>query len=116
MGGRCYCIKEERHSLGEKNAMQLFADNIQYENHWYLVSLPWKISPESLPTNYRMAMGQLNSLFKGLDQNSTKIAHYESVIQEYLEQDFIEEVSGTVSTGSLFASPCCIKGVCYDSS
>ena len=57
--------------------MQLFADNIQYDNHQYWVGFPWKISPEALSTNYRMAKGQLNLLLKGLERNPTKLAHYE---------------------------------------
>ena len=85
-------IKEEQHSPGERNAMQLFADNIKYENNRYWVGLPWKISPDTLPTNYRMAVGQLNSLIKTLERNPVKLAHYKQVIQDYLEQGFIEEV------------------------
>ena len=39
-----------------------------------------------------MAVGQLNSLIKSLEKNPVKLAHYEQVIQDYLEQGFIEEV------------------------
>ena len=85
-------IKEEQHSPGERNAMQLFADNIKYENNRYWVGLPWKVSPDMLPTNYRMAVGQLNSLIKTLERNPVKLAHYKQVNQDYLEQGFIEEV------------------------
>ena len=79
-------INEEQHSLGEKNTMQLFLDNIQYENHRYWVSLSWKISPEALPTNYQMAIGRLNSLVKGLERAPTKLPHYDQVIQEYMKK------------------------------
>ena len=40
----------------------------------------------------KLPLEQQNSLLKGLEQNPIKLAHYDRVIKEYLEQDFIQEV------------------------
>ena len=92
-------IKEEPHTPNERNALQLFADNIQYKDCHYWVRLPWKLPRETLPTNYRMAIGQCNSMLRHLTQDPDKLQHYDNIIQDYLEKDFIEKVESNEIRG-----------------
>ena len=50
-------IVDDKFSPSEKNAVKLFSETIEYKEQKYWVRLPWKMSPEVLPTNYRMAIG-----------------------------------------------------------
>ena len=86
-------IQEERFTTGEQNALTSFSQSIFYDGFKYWVRLPWKRSPSVLPTNYRMAIGQLNSLLQQLRRQGGKFKHYCQVIADHLQNDFIEEVA-----------------------
>ena len=85
-------IKEDSLTVGERHAVDFFTKSIQYDGDKYWVRLPWKRDPSEVPTNYRMAVGQLNSLQTHLSKNSSKFDQYNQVIREYLHNDFVEEV------------------------
>ena len=76
-------IVDDKFSPSEKNAVKLFSETIEYKEQKYWVRLPWKMSPEALPTNYRMAIGQFSSLIRNL-QKTGKLQLYDKVIQDYL--------------------------------
>ena len=85
-------IKEDSLTVGERHSIDSFTKTIQYDGEKYWVHLPWKRDPSEVLTNYRMAVGQLNSLQTHLSKCTTKFDHYRQVIQEYLHNDFVEEV------------------------
>ena len=85
-------IKEDSLTVGERHAVDFFTKSIQYDGDKYWVRLPWKRDPSEVPTNYRMTVGQLSSLQTHLSKNSSKFDQYNQVIQEYLHNDFVEEV------------------------
>ena len=85
-------ITDDKFTPSERNAIQLFSETIEYREQKYWVRLPWKVSPEILPTNYRMAVGQFSSLMRNLQKTPRKLKLYDDVIQDYIRQGFIEEV------------------------
>ena len=85
-------IKEEKFTSSELRTVQSFSQTIQYDGQKYWARLPWRTDPTKLPTNFRMAVGQLNSLQHQLSRQPDKLQHYQQVIEEYIQNDFIEEV------------------------
>ena len=85
--------KREMLTAIETNVLEEFAENITKVGNKYEVSLPWKHDPISLPTNYGMAKGQLSSLITKLQKDPRKYGYYKDILESYLEQDFIEEVT-----------------------
>ena len=67
-------------------------NNVKYENGQHWVRLARKINGPVLPDNYRMALGQLYSLLTNLKKKPTHLVHYEKVIKEQLQANFIELV------------------------
>ena len=93
-------IVDEKFSPSDRNAIKLFFESIEYKDQKYWVRLPWKMSPRVLSTNYRMAIGQFSSLMRNLPK-AGKLQLYDKVIQDYLCQDFIEEVPNPSVRGGL---------------
>ena len=92
-------IKAESMTPNDKETLSKFSDSIVYEDNQYWVNLPWKLNPAVVPTNYRMARGQLNSLMRNLEKEPEKLKHYHEIIQDYVEKDFIEEVTDQTVKG-----------------
>ena len=86
-------------SIGKRHAVDSFAQTIQYDGERYWVRLPWKRDLSEVPTNYHMAAGQLSSLQTRLSKYTTRFEHYQRVIQEYLHNDFVEEVDDPQKKG-----------------
>ena len=93
----------------ERNVLAEFSKTIVYEEGQYWVPLPWKEDPSTLPTNYRVARGQLNSLIAKLHHDKEKFAHYDRIIQDYLKQGFIERVNDEAVLGHYLPHHCVIK-------
>ena len=72
-------------------AYKNYLDSVSYQDR-YLVRLPWKKDHPPLPTNYKMAIGQLHALHKSLIAKPEMLGHYHRVIEDQLELKFIEEV------------------------
>ena len=85
--------KKEMLTNNENDVLQEFAKSIKKVSGNYKVSLPWKQDPNELPSNFGMAKGQLMSLVTKLQKDPTKYGHFKTIIESYLEQNFIEEVS-----------------------
>ena len=88
----CIGITDDKFTPSEQNAIQLFSETIEYREQKYWVRLPWKVSPEILPTNYRTAVGQFSSLMRSLQKTPRKLKFYDDVFQDYIRQGFIEKV------------------------
>ena len=85
--------KKEMLTTTENNVLKEFAESITKVGNQYEVSLPWKHDPSSLPTNYGMAKGQLMSLITKLQKDPIKFGHFQDILDSYVQQDFIEEVT-----------------------
>lgn len=85
-------IQPEKFDRTEEKVLKEFANTIQYDDHKYSVRLPFKYEPCELPTNFKMALSQLKSLLKRLEQDVEKRSHYHRIIKDYESMDFIEQV------------------------
>ena len=59
----------------------------------YFVSWPWKEDAESLPTNFNLARGRLQSLLNRIGKTPEVLHEYDRVIQEQLKTGVIERVT-----------------------
>ena len=73
-------------------AYRNFLDTVEYTDRYY-TKLPWKKDHPPLPNNYKMAVGQLHALHKSLCAKPEMLNHYHSIIQDQLDQGFIEKVT-----------------------
>ena len=73
-------ITPDKFTPDEQNAMDKFTETVKYCEGKYWVKLPWKRGAESLPTNYRMAVGQYRSLMCSLQKNPRKLKLYNEII------------------------------------
>ena len=92
-------INKEKYTRREYDTLQNFSQTIEYKDNQYVVSLPFKEKKVELPTNYRMAIGQLQSLTKHLRNYPEKLTHYHKIIQEYEKAQFVERVHDSVIRG-----------------
>lgn len=76
----------------DKSTLESYMKSVKYEKGQYWVRLPWKLNGPVLPNNFRMALGQLNSLLTNLKKKPTHLSHYDNVIKEQLHAKFIELV------------------------
>ena len=76
----------------DKFAYETYLNSVVYDNHQYWARLPWKPDHEALPTNYRMAVGQLQALRQSLESKGD-LETYHKLIQSQLQADFIEIVT-----------------------
>ena len=84
-------IKPVEFSPEEKATVQQLEQSIQFKDDGYSVSLPFK-SECRPPTNYRVALGQLNSLMRKFKEDPILWNHYQNILSDYLERGFIEIV------------------------
>ena len=68
-----------------------YLQSVQYDCNQYWVRLPWKPDYAHLPTNFRMAMGQAQSLRNNLEVKGN-LDTYDDLIRMQLQADFIEIV------------------------
>ena len=73
-----------------------YLETVKYENGQYWVSLPWKLNVPDLPTNYKLAKGQLCTLLSRVSKNENHLQLYDDIIKEQLKNGFIEKVPGVV--------------------
>ena len=71
---------------------QRYLQTITKESNQYFVRLPWKKNHDPLPNNFKKSLGQLHSMIKSLSQNPIMLDHYDSIIKEQLQSNFIERV------------------------
>ena len=85
--------RKELLTTTESNVLEEFARTIKKVGNKYEVSLPWQHDPVALPTNYGMAKGQLGSLITKLQRDPTKYGYFRDILEGYVSQGFIEEVT-----------------------
>ena len=82
-----------------------YVQSVQYDNNQYWVRLPWKPAHSHLPTNFRMAIGQVQSLRSSLEEKGD-LDSYDELIRKQLEADFIEIVpNATLKEGETHYLP-----------
>ena len=92
-------IKDERFTRSEKQAIHQVTNNLIKTNEGYQVSLPFK-NHQRPSVNYRPAIAQFNSLLQKFKTNVALYQQYQRVIQDYLDQGFIEQTENDPRTGS----------------
>ena len=63
---------EESYAYNQSKSKVLFKDSR------YVVSLPWKHTQQSLPSNYKLALRRLNGLLQRLRQTPNILYQYDS--------------------------------------
>ena len=92
-------IKDERFTSSEKQAIHQVTNNLVKTDEGYQVSLPFK-DHQRPSVNYRPAIAQFNSLLQKFKTNVTLYEQYQKVIQDYLDQGFIEQTENDPRIGS----------------
>ncbi|KRZ48485.1 hypothetical protein T02_5855 [Trichinella nativa] len=88
----------DKADVDSTRAVQNFESTLQFDGIRYTVKLPWLKDDAQLPNNYHHALRRLQQIERSLKNDPRRAVHYERGMQEYLEEDFVEEV--TDKTGS----------------
>ena len=88
-------IKHQLNSMEDIDAHESYGDKVYYYKGQYWVSLPWKINPPSLPSNFSRAKGQLKSLIHHLSNKPKDLECYHKIMLDQLSKNFIERVDET---------------------
>ncbi|XP_068226081.1 uncharacterized protein [Palaemon carinicauda] len=82
-------IRQSEISLEERESVKCFKDKVKRVDNKYEVSLPFKDESRP-PVNYRIAIGQSNSLLHRFGSDPSLYAHYDKIIKDYVQSGFIE--------------------------
>ena len=83
-------------SIEDDRVYRNYVKSVEYRDGQYFVRLPWKENCPLLPTNYRMALGQVYSLRRNLSKVPGRLDAYHGIIQDQLKQGFVEKVPDAV--------------------
>ncbi|KRX38442.1 hypothetical protein T05_14190 [Trichinella murrelli] len=83
----------DKADIDSTRAVQNFESTLQFNGIRYTVRLPWLEDDAQLPNNYHQALSRLQQIERSLKNDLRKAAHYERGMREYLEEDFVEEVT-----------------------
>ena len=70
-----------------------FESTVKYDDGRYWVELPFKDNCPFLPTNFRLALGQMNNQVKKFRTQPELLTCYNNIIKDHLKSDFIEVVN-----------------------
>lgn len=73
-------------------ALKMFQQTVRRENGRYVVRFPFKEPNPSLPSNFGLCFGRLQSVCNRLQQDPQLMKMYSDVIHEQLEKEYIEPV------------------------
>lgn len=81
-------IKASESDVTDDLVLEKFRQTVRFENNRYVVRWPWKQENPQLPSNFRMAMARLNSLY----ERSTHelMTQYQKLLSEQLNLGIIE--------------------------
>ena len=85
----------------DDRALEMFNSTVKFDSGRYLVSWPWKESPQLLPDNYQLAVGRLKSTLNRLKKNPHLLEMYSAVIGEQVERGIIEKVTSESEQGEV---------------
>ncbi|KRZ51492.1 hypothetical protein T02_2701 [Trichinella nativa] len=83
----------DKADVDSTRAVQNFESTLQFDGIRYTVKLPWLKDDAQLPNNYHHALRRLQQIERSLKNDPRRAVHYERGMQEYLEEDFVEEVT-----------------------
>ncbi|KRY44476.1 hypothetical protein T03_11760 [Trichinella britovi] len=83
----------DKGDVDSTRAVQNFESTLQFDGIRYTVRLPWLKDDAQLPSNYHQALSRLQQIERSLKNDPRKAAHYKKGMREYLEEDFMEEVT-----------------------
>ena len=86
-------IEPDKEKATDEKVHDQFKENIRFVDGRYFVSWPWKEDAESLPTNFNLASGRLQSLLNRIGKTPEVLHEYDRVIQEQLKTGVIERVT-----------------------
>lgn len=92
-------INSNIHDLSDDLVLKEFNSRITYNESLkkYTVKLPWKESVDKLlPSNFGLARGRLNGLVKRLRNDPDLVKHYNNILIEQENRNFIEKVHSSV--------------------
>ncbi len=79
----------------ENSVYEEFVEDVRFVDGRYEVKLPWKKDHPSLPDNYKLSLGHLNSLRKKLSTKPEILKEYDEIIQEQERRGIVEKVEPT---------------------
>jgi len=82
-------------SVEEEDAVRQFNGGLKFYGERYVVPLLWKRDTPGLNSNYNQAVKRLKSVERQLRRNPEKAEAYKSVINQYVEKGYAEEVKET---------------------
>lgn len=85
-------INVNEESPDDSFTQEQYLRDVKFESGQYWVRLPWRLNHPELPTNYRMAYGQLKAQLRELSKTPELLTAYNDIIAEQLINKFIEEV------------------------
>ena len=92
-------INPSKEELPENYSSKVhFESTIKYVDGRYWVELPFKDNRPFLPTNYKLALGQMFNQVKKFCSQPKLLSCYDSIIKDQLKSNFIEEVENPVVT------------------
>ncbi|CAJ0593175.1 unnamed protein product [Cylicocyclus nassatus] len=79
----------------DEECLKHFNDTIYYDSteKRYVVTLPFKTDPSTIPDNHALAFSRLCNQVRTLQENPTYLGKYHAVIEDQLQRNIIEEVS-----------------------
>lgn len=89
----------------ETDVLWKFEQSVKYQQSRYEVSLPWREENINLATNYCTARNRLNGLVKRFYNNDELYEQYDQVIQEYLAEGIIEDVTNVETENPVYYIP-----------
>ncbi|CAJ0602625.1 unnamed protein product [Cylicocyclus nassatus] len=78
----------------DEECLKHFNDTIYYDSteKRYVVTLPFKTDPSTIPDNHALAFSRLCNQVRTLQENPTYLRKYHAVIEDQLQRNIIEEV------------------------
>ncbi|CAJ0600646.1 unnamed protein product [Cylicocyclus nassatus] len=78
----------------DEKCLRHFNDTIYYDSteKRYVVTLPFKADPSTIPENHALAFSRLCNQLRTLQENPTYLGKYHAVIEDQLQRNIIEEV------------------------
>ena len=89
-------IHEKTYTPEEVAAIDRYETDVNFKDGYYEVPLPFRLE-KIPPTNYRVAIAQLNSLQGRFKKEPKTLEAYNHILKEYEESHFIERVRGPIT-------------------
>ena len=80
-------------SVEDRQALQIMRETISKRDGKYMLSLPWRHSPEHFPNNKAQASVRLRLLGRKLQKDEMLCEQYKTTIQEYIDNGYARKVT-----------------------